>query len=123
MMTLVLSQMKTVLDGLRMRKQTKEQPWMQAGNGPSGTRIENVTVETAEATRLEFEIRHGRNSVHMVCKEDNAMTSVVTTTPKCLMGGGGSGEDGTVYPILLPMEKVIKNHTCSTQTANHRGHR
>ena len=93
------------------KKQTKEQPWMQAGNGPSGTRIEDVTAETAEATRLEFEIRHGRNSVHMVGKEDNAMTSVVTTTPKCLMGGGGSGSDGTVYPILLPMEKVIKNQT------------
>ena len=93
------------------RKQTKEQPWMQAENGPSGTRIEDVTAETAEATRLEFEIRHGRNSVHMVGKKDNAVTSVVTTTPKCLMGGGGSGSDGTVYPILLPMEKVIKNQT------------
>ena len=93
------------------KKQVKEQPWMQARNGPSGTRIEKVTRETAEATRLEFEIQHGRNSVHMVGKEDDAMTSVVTTTPKCLMGGGGSGEDGTVYPILLPMEKVIKNRT------------
>ena len=32
---------------------------MQAGNGPSGTRIEDVTAETAEATRLDLKYDMG----------------------------------------------------------------
>ena len=85
-------------------EQKKKKLRMQARKGPSGEHITKITEETAKVTRLTFADKHAKNSVHMVGDE-----TVITTTAKCLMGGGGSKGHNTEYPPQCSLERVTAN--------------
>lgn len=107
--------LKKVKTDLELRESTKAEEtksWMQAKTGPSGRRIAEITTEAATATNGDFEMKHTRNSVHMVVKrKGTAVCAVNTTVAKCLTGGGGKNEGSATYPEPLSAEKMLMNKT------------
>ena len=63
-----------------------------------------ITTETAKVARLKFADEHAKNSVHMVGDD-----TVITTTAKCLMGGGNGEGHNTKYPPQCSLERMATN--------------
>ena len=105
------------------KKQTKEQPWMQAGNGPSGTRIEDVTAETAEATRLDLKYDMGGTVCTWLARKK---CSDISGYDYPQVSHGWRRQWVRWHSISHPVadgEGDKEPDTCSTQTTNHRSHR